>query len=94
MSNKTIIKPDFQFPRSWTDVDKDNNSMSFTCQPYITGLYVATTNASSLSGQFGVDWKKVSKLVKELQKSETVTGLDLQPIGDYLSESDLSIINS
>jgi hypothetical protein len=86
------MKADFKFPRSWEDTDEDGNKLTFTAQPYVTSLYFAESNASSSQGQFTCSWRNVPKLIKSLQKSKTVTNLDLQPINRYLSEEDISFI--
>ena len=77
------------FPRSW----KDNNlEADFITQPYISGLYVAATKNGRNILQVGLDYKNLNSFVKKLQKNKEITDLNLQPLGAYLNETQLSYI--
>jgi hypothetical protein len=90
---KAKVLPSTQFPRHWVDKEV---GVKFTVQPYVVGLYIAATkiNTNSTPMQGTIDYSDLRKFIKKLQKDEKVTDLVLSDLGDYLSTSDLELINS
>lgn len=94
MANKKLLTLDAEFPRSWEDVLPDGEVMSCVTQPYITGLYLAISNGTRTVAQLTIPYRKLSKFIKDLQKSDSVKNLHLTRLGDFLDESDLEYINN
>ena len=90
---KAKVLPSTQFPRHWVD---NEINIKFTVQPYVTALYMAGTkiNTNQSVAHSNLSYSQLGKLIKQLQNDEAVTGLVLSDLGDYLSESDLELINS
>lgn len=94
MANKKLLTLDTEFPRSWEDVLSDGGVISCITQPYITGLYLAVSNGTRNVAQLNVPYNKLSKFIKDLQKSDSIKNLHLTKIGSFLDQSELDVINS
>jgi hypothetical protein len=97
MKNK--ISADTQFIRSATFKNKDGVEVNIACQPYCVGVYTAITENGRHVAQFGMDYKTLSKFVKGFKKDLEKKGnkdivINLQTIGNFLSEKDIEFINS
>jgi len=88
-TKKPTVSKETLFPRSWTHDDFIGVS-----QPYVMGLYIALTEQGRTVGQAALSYKDLSRFVKELQSTEGVANLNLAKLGDYLSDSEIELINS
>lgn len=88
---KQIITKETLFPRSY---ERKKEKITVCTQPYVSGLYVAGNLENGRNVfQSCLKYKQLKKFVKKLQKDTNTINLNLQPFENYLSESDLNIIN-
>lgn len=88
-TKKPTVSKETLFPRSWT-----HDELKGVSQPYVTSLYIALSEQGRTVDQASLEYKNLSRFVKELQSTEGVSDLVLVKLGDYLSDSEIDLINS
>ena len=87
-----------EFAREVTFKTADGKSVQLIHQPYVIGIYVAVYVDKRIAAQSSVAWSHINELTEKkvrenIKDGATDVSITVAEVGQWLSESDISIVN-